>query len=41
MSANQRRLFSAAAHAQRAVDYLHSLQPQLIAQKTVEERAAA
>jgi antirestriction protein ArdC len=33
----KRAIFTAAAHAQRAVDYLHSLQPQQIA----EERAAA
>jgi antirestriction protein ArdC len=32
----KRAIFSAAAHAQRAADYLHSLQPQEI----VEERAA-
>ena len=34
---DKRAIFSAAAHAQRAADYLHSLQPQEI----VEERAAA
>jgi antirestriction protein ArdC len=33
----KRAIFSAAAHAQRAADYLHSLQPQ----QTGEERAAA
>ena len=33
----KRAIFSAAAHAQRAADYLHSLQPQ----QTEEERAAA
>jgi hypothetical protein len=33
----KRAIFSAAAHAQRAVDYLHGLQPQ----QTEEERAAA
>src|SRR6202795_4090100 len=33
----KRAIFSAAAHAQRAVDYLHGLQPQ----QTREERAAA
>src|SRR6202521_1460339 len=33
----KRAIFSAAAHAQRAVDYLHSLQPR----QTGEERAAA
>jgi antirestriction protein ArdC len=32
----KRAIFSAAAHAQRAADYLHSLQPQ-----QSEERAAA
>ncbi|MBY3273395.1 antirestriction protein ArdC, partial [Rhizobium laguerreae] len=26
---DKRAIFSAAAHAQRAVDYLHSLQPEL------------
>jgi antirestriction protein ArdC len=34
---DKRAIFSAAAHAQRAADYLHGLQPQ----KTEEERAAA
>jgi antirestriction protein ArdC len=34
---DQRAIFSAAAHAQRAADYLHSLQPR----QTGEERAAA
>jgi antirestriction protein ArdC len=34
----KRAIFSAAAHAQRAADYLHSLQPQ---QQTEEERTAA
>src|SRR3984893_13060998 len=34
---DKRAIFSAAAHAQRAADYLHSLQPK----QTVEERAAA
>ena len=33
----KRAIFSAAAHAQRAADYLYSLQPQ----RTEEERAAA
>jgi antirestriction protein ArdC len=33
----KRAIFSAAAHAQRAVDYLHGLQPQ----RTEEQRAAA
>src|ERR1700675_1791744 len=33
----KRAIFSAAAHAQRAADYLHGLQPQ----RTEEERAAA
>ena len=37
---DKRPIFSAAAHAQRAADYLHSLQP---AQQSepIEERAAA
>jgi antirestriction protein ArdC len=34
---DKRAIFSAAAHAQRAADYLHSLQPQ----HTEVERAAA
>jgi antirestriction protein ArdC len=34
---DKRAIFGAAAHAQRAAVYLHSLQPQ----KTAEERAAA
>jgi hypothetical protein len=34
---DKRAIFSAAAHAQRAADYLHDLQPQ----QTAEERAAA
>jgi antirestriction protein ArdC len=34
---DKRAIFSAAAHAQRAADYLHSLQPQ----QTEEDRAAA
>src|SRR6202790_251131 len=34
---DKRAIFSAAAHAQRAADYLHSLQPQ----QTEQERAAA
>jgi antirestriction protein ArdC len=34
---DKRAIFNAAAHAQRAADYLHSLQPQ----QTGEERAAA
>jgi antirestriction protein ArdC len=34
---DKRAIFSAAAHAQRTADYLHSLQPQ----QTTEERAAA
>ena len=34
---DKRAIFSAAAHAQRAADYLHGLQPQ----QTEEERAAA
>ena len=34
---DKRLIFSAAAHAQRAADYLHSLQPKQIE----EERAAA
>jgi antirestriction protein ArdC len=34
---DKRAIFSAAAHAQRAVDYLHGLQPR----PTEEERAAA
>jgi antirestriction protein ArdC len=33
----KRAIVSAAAHAQRAADYLHSLQPQ----QTEQERAAA
>lgn len=38
MLKNEKRfIFTAAGHAQRAVDYLHRLQPQAI----VEERAAA
>ena len=37
----KRAIFSAAAHAQRAADYLHSLQPKQIVQETGEERAAA
>jgi len=36
----KRAIFSAAAHAQRAADYLHSLQPRRT-QQTEEERAAA
>jgi antirestriction protein ArdC len=35
----KRAIFSAAAHAQRAADYLHSLQPQQT--QTEQERAAA
>jgi antirestriction protein ArdC len=35
---DRRAIFCAAAHAQRAADYLHSLQPQ---QQSEEERAAA
>jgi antirestriction protein ArdC len=34
---DKRAIFSAAAHAQRAVDYLHGLQPR----PTGEERVAA
>jgi antirestriction protein ArdC len=37
LKADARAIFSAAAHAQRAADYLHSLQPK----QTEEERAAA
>jgi antirestriction protein ArdC len=37
MKATPRKSFSAAAHAQRAADYLHPLQPKQIEQ----ERAAA
>ena len=37
LKSDTRAIFSAAAHAQRAADYLHSLQPQ----QTEEERAAA
>jgi antirestriction protein ArdC len=37
---DKRAIFSAAAHAQRAADYLHGRQPQPVAQQT-EERAAA
>jgi antirestriction protein ArdC len=37
LKGDTRAIFSAAAHAQRAADYLHSLQPQ----QTGEERAAA
>jgi antirestriction protein ArdC len=36
---DRRAIFSAAAHAQRAADYLHSLQPQQA--QTEQERAAA
>jgi antirestriction protein ArdC len=32
---DKRAIFSAAAHAQRAADYLHSLQPQQIAEGRV------
>jgi antirestriction protein ArdC len=40
---DKRAIFSAAAHAQRAVDYLHGLQPQPqpTEEPTEEERAAA
>jgi antirestriction protein ArdC len=41
LKTDKRAIFSAAAHAQRAADYLHSLQPQQIVQETDEERAAA
>ena len=37
---DKRLIFSAAAHAQRAADYLHSLQPAQAAEETVTERAA-
>jgi antirestriction protein ArdC len=36
---DKRAIFSAAAHAQRAADYLHSRQPKQT--ETEEERAAA
>lgn len=36
---DKRAIFTAAAHAQRAADYLHSLQPQQA--QTEQERAAA
>jgi antirestriction protein ArdC len=35
---DKRLIFTAAAHTQRAADYLHGLQPKLIEQ---QERAAA
>lgn len=38
---DKRFVISAASHAQRAVDYLHGLQPQQVAAETEEERAAA
>jgi antirestriction protein ArdC len=37
LKGDTRAIFSAAAHAQRAADYLHSLQPK----ETEEDRAAA
>jgi antirestriction protein ArdC len=37
LKGDKRAIFSAAAHGQRAADYLHGLQPQ----QTPEERAAA
>ena len=37
---DKRLIFAAAAHAQRAADYLHSLQPGQAAGETVTERAA-
>jgi antirestriction protein ArdC len=37
---DKRLIFTAAAHAQRAADYLHGLQPQTDAEP-VDERAAA
>ena len=38
---DKRLIFSAAAHAQRAADYLHGLQPKAAVHEIVEERAAA
>jgi antirestriction protein ArdC len=38
---DKRAIFSAAAHAQRAADYLHGLQPKAAVHEIVEERAAA
>jgi antirestriction protein ArdC len=43
LSDDKRLIFSAAAHAQRAVDYLHELQPQAASDAggaSAEERAA-
>lgn len=37
---DKRAIFSAAAHAQRAADYLHGLQPQIAAQPEPESLAA-
>jgi antirestriction protein ArdC len=37
---DKRLIFSAAAHAQRAADYLHGLQPRQQSEP-IEERAAA
>lgn len=38
---DKRAIFSAAAHAQRAADYLHDLQPKAAVHEIVEDRAAA
>jgi antirestriction protein ArdC len=41
LKADKRAIFSAAAHAQRAADYLHGLQPQPAAEEEQEEEMAA
>jgi antirestriction protein ArdC len=40
LKADKRAIFSAAAHAQRAADYLHGLQPDAAAAEQIEEVAA-
>jgi antirestriction protein ArdC len=37
---DKRLIFTAAAHAQRAADYLHSLQPAQQSEATLEQAAA-
>ncbi len=41
LKGDKRFVFSAASHAQRAVDYLHGLQPRQIVEADTRERAAA
>jgi antirestriction protein ArdC len=41
LKGDKRFIFSAASHAQRAVDYLHGLQPRQIVEADTSERAAA